>query len=501
MKKTNKSKEIKNEINSKKIIILNNKYSSFDENKEKIIKDLRQKGFTEMQIKDIFESINLNIKENRRLTINKNKEETFNINNLKNSNSTIKTFNDFKGKLLNKNNSKNNYLKLNVNTSKNKSKKSQIITKNKNDININKKDLKVINLYNKKEENKKHNNSYSRKYKEVRNIKIGNYLKKFNSHNNYVTDINTPKKMLEKKYFSNKNNLLKIIPINKKQNKTKRNINDFNNDKLKNVKRNDKNVLKNRVLKLSKDYLNIELKKEKPIHEYIINKTINLTEEKSAKNQSEKENIIKENIINNKIKIFDKKLIPVSSKRNKNLNFLKIRKQSSKEDDNLAKRNTGIIEITIENKVNSSRYSFNKYKQISLQNQTENNIRFNTTNENILKKYNTNNHNFLNINTCKEKNNNDLGDINDKILTKQNSFPNFKYQISIRNDENKSKNYVDKDNNKKRNIIINQNKNNKNYFNNHIIYRSYNSKKECFSYNIKYQENEKNDINCYSIIL
>ena len=55
MKKTNKSKEIKNEINSKKIIILNNKYSSFDENKEKIIKDLRQKGFTEMQIKDIFE--------------------------------------------------------------------------------------------------------------------------------------------------------------------------------------------------------------------------------------------------------------------------------------------------------------------------------------------------------------------------------------------------------------------------------------------------------------
>ena len=498
MKKTNKSKEIKNEINSKKIIILNNKYSSFDENKEKIIKDLRQKGFTEMQIKDIFESFNLNIKENRRLTINKNKEETFNINNLKNSNSTIKTFNDFKGKLLNKNNSKNNYLKLNVNTSKNKSKKSQIITKNKNDININKKDLKVINLYNKKEENKKHNNSYSRKYKEVRNIKIGNYIKKFNSHNNYVTDINTPKKMLEKKYFSNKNNLLKIIPINKKQNKTKRNINDFNNDKLKNVKRNDKNVLKNRVLKLSKDYLNIELKKEKPIHEYIINKSINLTEEKSAKNQSEKENIIKENIINNKIKIFDKKLIPVSSKRNKNLNFLKIRKQNSKEDDNLAKRNTGIIEITIENKVNSSRYSFNKYKQISLQNQTENNIRFNTTNENILKKYNTNNHNFLNINTCKEKNNNDLGDINDKILTKQNSFPNFKYQISIRNDENKSKNYVDKDNNKKRNIIINQNKNNKNYFNNHIIYRSYNSKKECFSYNSKYQENEKNDINKYN---
>ena len=498
MKKTNKSKEIKNEINSKKIIILNNKYSSFDENKEKIIKDLRQKGFTEMQIKDIFESFNLNIKENRRLTINKNKEETFNINNLKNSNSTIKTFNDFKGKLLNKNNSKNNYLKLNVNTSKNKSKKSQIITKNKNDININKKDLKVINLYNKKEENKKHNNSYSRKYKEVRNIKIGNYIKKFNSHNNYVTDINTPKKMLEKKYFSNKNNLLKIIPINKKQNKTKRNINDFNNDKLKNVKRNDKNALKNRVLKLSKDYLNIELKKEKTIHEYIINKSINLTEEKSAKNQSEKENIIKENIINNKIKIFDKKLIPVSSKRNKNLNFLKIRKQSSKEDDNLAKRNTGIIEITIENKVNSSRYSFNKYKQISLQNQTENNIRFNTTNENILKKYNTNNHNFLNINTCKEKNNNDLGDIKDKILTKQNSFPNFKYQISIRNDENKSKNYVDKDNNKKRNIIINQNKNNKNYFNNHIIYRSYNSKKECFSYNSKYQENEKNDINKYN---
>ena len=112
----------------------------------------------------------------------------------------------------------------------------------------------------------------------------------------------------------------------------------------------------------------------------------------------------------------------------------------------MAKRNTGIIEITIENKVNSSRYSFNKYKQISLQNQTENNIRFNTTNENILKKYNTNNHNFLNINTCKEKNNNDLGDINDKILTKQNSFPNFKYQISIRNDENKSKNSFDKDN-------------------------------------------------------
>jgi hypothetical protein len=96
---------------------------------------------------------------------------------------------------------------LNVNASLNKGKNFELNTKNKND-------LKIINLFHKRDGKTKFNSSYSKKYKEARNINIENYLKKYNSLSSYVTNINSPKKVKEAGKTDNKNNKLKIIPIN-----------------------------------------------------------------------------------------------------------------------------------------------------------------------------------------------------------------------------------------------------------------------------------------------
>ena len=84
MKKTNKSKEIKNDNNHRKKILISNN-SSLGNNKVKIINDLKLKGFNELQIKDIFDTLNQNIIGENNNTVriintinNQNKKETFN---------------------------------------------------------------------------------------------------------------------------------------------------------------------------------------------------------------------------------------------------------------------------------------------------------------------------------------------------------------------------------------------------------------------------------------
>ena len=506
MKKTNKSKEIKNVANSKKII-LNDKYSTFN-NEEKIKINLKQKGFNEKQIRDIFETFNSNAKEDyitqkgkeTSKIFNAKKIGNFNVRNMRKNNSSLMIKQNSNDSLLNKLNSKRNYLKLNVNTSLNKGKNFELNTKNKND-------LKIINLFHKRDGKIKFNNSYSKKYKEARNINIENYLKKYNSHSSYVTNINSPKKVKDAGKTDNKNNKLKIIPINKKI-KDKINLSGYFNGKAlktENIRSNKNDCAKNRNL-----ILNSNKKKLKPNQEnnYIKEKnliikkcllkknlysnenkikTIKKNEKKEIENKLAKDQINKHK--NSNKHIFDKKVIPISSRRNREINILKIRKQKSQEEDILAKRNTGITEIKIDNKgniSNISRYSFNNYNLLNNQTQGENGIRFNTTNENILKKFNTNysNHNFVSINLCKDKTNSDKILKENKFLTKQNSFPYYKYKISIKNDNNNT-NKIDKNDN--------------DYFNKKIIYRINNSSKLSFTNNEKIKENEKDIINVTNI--
>ena len=228
MKKTNKSKEEKNDNNQrKKILICNN--SPLNNNKEKIINGLKQKGFNEIQIKDIFDTLNQNInRENNNnvriiKTINNQNKETFNKRSLNKKYFFMrKSQNSYNG-----NNSKNSYLKLTINTSLNKTKNLELNKSKNNNKSIQQKKLNIINLEHKID---KSNSSYSKKHKDIRNIKIANYLKKYNSHSGYSTNINSPKKINvniktenknNKKLILNKNNKLKIIPINRRTNNIK----------------------------------------------------------------------------------------------------------------------------------------------------------------------------------------------------------------------------------------------------------------------------------------
>ena len=501
MKKTNKSKEVKKDINQRKKILISNN-SSLSNKKEKIIIDLKQKGFNEHQIKDIFDTLNQNIKgeniNNTRMikTIN-NKKENFNKRSL-NQNYLLlrKNQNSY-----NENNIKSSYLKLSLNTSLNKLKNHELNTSKNKDSNNQQRKLNIINLDHKKDKN---NSSYSKIHKDVRNIKIANYLKKYNSHSGYATNINSPKKINvnlktenknNKKFILNKCTQLKIIPIKRKTNdinsklKTdnsknkkilnstaKRNINpNFNKIKINNPKE------KLFSSKYSPKHENLHTHIKKDILKYKFNSIknkLNLVKTKESQNK-----LIEDKIVVNKNKQLGKNIIPISS--NRNSTFLNIRKQKSKEDDIIAQRNTGIIEIKIDNAPHSSRCTMNqKYLHTT------------SSSENKFKEYHSNNanHNFVNINLCKDKTNNDVIQLGDKFLTKQNSFPNFKYKITIKNDENKIKNSFD-DNNKN----IKENNSSKNS-NNHIVFRSYHSSGEtkAFNYlnkNNKIEENKKDEIN------
>ena len=519
MKKTNKLKEVKNGNNNRKKFLINN-YITYNDNKDKIIVDLKQKGFNELQIKDIFETFNSNINEhisfnsNISKTINNNKKnETFNINNLTKNNVLLRKNHNSQRTLINNNNSKSNYLKLNIQTSMNKTRNYELNKNSKNELINNKNQMKIITISKNAEKINKHNNSYSKKYKEERNIKIGKYLKKFNSHNGYKTNINCAKKITEKENVLSenyKNNIinkckLRIIPINKNLIKDKENIrkrlsNYTNINKLKSENSKDiltfknfKKVKINKIeaktnIKFKKDDIRIKINKKQffsknlsikegknLIKKCIIQKNKNPIEDKLEKikdnNFIESENEQKKEKLNKKI---NRILIPISSYRNRNINVLKIRKQKSEEDDILAKNNTGITEIKVESLPNSSRCTINKKNYIS-------------SSQNNHKEYHSknSNHNFVNINLCKDNNNNsDVIHIGNTFLTKQNSFPNFKCNISIKNGRNQFNNSCE-------NVNDNSNNNTNNRINNHQFYRRYYT-----TNNKKIIEDEKNnDIN------
>ena len=497
MKKTNKSKEIINLVN-----------------KEIIVNNLKQKGFNEAQIKDIFETFNSEIQEEN--DVKNDKEKLTNINykkipivNKRNAKishpSFLKKQNSNNAINLSKNDRKNNYLKLDFQTNSNRTSNYELNKKNKNDLKIIKKN--------------KCNNSYSKKYKEARNIKIANYLKKFKSHSGYVTNINSSKKSKQKEKTDFKNNKLKIIPINRKKNQIIKLKIKFNNSsntselKDENIKKTKNISLKNEVIYFNLNNLKLKIKKEN-----ILQKDKNLKEKnclikkcllskdiyskengskmlKNKVNNQTENKIIKDKILIQKGDInknLFKKIIPIYSRRNREINILKIRKQKSEEEDIIANKNTGITEIKISSKANSSRYTFNDYNLLINKEKEENNFRFNTSNKNKLQNINSNysNHNFVDINLCKYKNESDTKNKENKALVKENSFPNYKFQISIKNEQNKRKfSQENKSNATKENKILKSNG-----INEKIILKNYHSSNYFFSDNKKIKEKENDNI-------
>ena len=230
MKKTNKCSESKKPISKDNKKELNNNQIFHNRKKEKIIKDLKLKGYNEREITDIFEiflsnsidkeisekveeekhqSINLN--KNLIVAVNKNvknKHKKFNYNStnsrpnlsykntllVKTENSEYKTTNNNNS---NKNKSKISYLKVNINSSSEKYRLLKIKEKNeKKYIKSNKRNNIPYNMRDIQRSNNINNEGLTcpTKFISDRNVKIKNNLKKYNSHSGNEIIINTDKK-------------------------------------------------------------------------------------------------------------------------------------------------------------------------------------------------------------------------------------------------------------------------------------------------------------------
>ena len=236
--------------------------------RENIINDLKQKGFNELQIDDIFETFKRNSVSNRyplikegnyirildnytldnysHSNIRKNKIVDDKINNSKYKNSfVIKTENN-KNPLINKNKPKYNCAKLYVNASSEKYRKSLLYLKDKKE-NKYKNNIKTESLGRNivkdiiiPAKNSITNRAYSRKINN--NNKVGNYINKFKlSYRNSINDIEERKNEMLKKYEcdDNYNNYnFKIIFETKNSRNSANNIGylDIKNMKNKNIK-------------------------------------------------------------------------------------------------------------------------------------------------------------------------------------------------------------------------------------------------------------------------
>ena len=238
-----------------------------------------------------------------------------------------------------------------------------------------------------------------------------------------------------------------------------------------------KNVKITSLIKTKEKYELVEEAKNNNENEenIIIKEKIN--KEKNEKNATSKIKKIKKNNNNNLIRN-----IPLSSNRNNNI--FTIRKQNTEEDEILAKKNNGIIEIKV-NSLNTF-CSYKKSKSLSRPISIENN---NINNQNLRKS--NSNHNFVNINLCKNKENSSIVYINRaKINTKENSYYNLINKIE--NDQNIIST------NKIRSRQINKMNSNVPNNNNHLIYSSYNLSKDINNkINLEEEEKNKDNMNIY----
>ena len=584
MKKTNKCSESKKPISKDNKKELNNNQIIHNRKKEKIIKDLKLKGYNEREITDIFEIFlsnsidkeisekveeekhqSLNLNKNIMVAVNKNiknKHKKFNYNstnsrpNLSYKNTLlVKTENSEYKTTNNKNKSKINYLKVNINSSSEKYRLLKIKEKNeKKYINSNKRNNIPYNMKDIQRQNNINNEGIAcpKKFISDRNVKIKNNLKKYNSHSGNEILINADKKNNE----ASKKELLKKLG-SELQNINYKNINykkmiankskiRLNKDKNKNMLKYNNHdtiaTLKNKKIMTSKDkYRTADLKerthscsnkKTRKIKSHL-NQETKAKENNNSFTNKEYKRYVKTQINSGTKKIKEIKLPKdilhvtkindhlknkeieriINEKKNKEINE-NFNKKYHTNNDNINENDMIYVEVKNRNKRNYNNVEKKENHKINLIKQIKVNIKENIENKEInqiidnnIQNIDNNNNNAID-NENQNKNEHDVKEnLNDIIKETKESI---KIRDNYENDEEK-KNDIEFDNNKNKisennikdeiKILKNKNKNNLKFENisNNSIYDSLNKQAPLSTsrsnniFIIRKQKNEEDD--------
>ena len=548
MKKKNKiSRDQKLNSDSNLLKSYNNQIKTEDEEfqyskRESIINDLKQKGFNELQIDDIFETFKRNSVSNRYSLLQENNsnriKESYTIdtdfhNNLRknkriesiNSNSkyknsfVIKSENTKMQEIYKNKPIKYNCAKLYINASSEKYRRNLLYLRDKKE-NKYKNNIKIENIKRSKinpiiitSNNFNTNRVYSRKT----NQKVGNNINKCKlSYRNSINSIEERKNEMSKKYEFDRNYNFKIIFETKKVIDRTNNIGylDIKSIKTKNGResryksRNEiieekktsnsisssnsiiynKNFINNKdemmgfnleeinkgkenneikEIKINKKNDNYEYEKDnkcnnndkikKKISNYLINelKTINEI-------NKDKINVKDTNNIKNKFEqnnFFNNKHFNKKEKRLSNdykTNILVIRKQTTEEEEKLVQKNNSISIIKQGDSMDNKRtIESNSYRSNNYFVKVDSNIKSKSVTKKLENNLSKNNHNFVNINLCKDKFRHSSTFYENRGLSiKENRKNNLKKEISFEEEISERKVNNDKINNENNNKTI-----------------------------------------------
>ena len=548
MKKKNKiSRDQKLNSDSNLLKSYNNQIKTEDEEfqyskRESIINDLKQKGFNELQIDDIFETFKRNSVSNRYSLLQENNsnriKESYTIdtdfhNNLRknkriesiNSNSkyknsfVIKSENTKMQEIYKNKPIKYNCAKLYINASSEKYRRNLLYLRDKKE-NKYKNNIKIENIKRSKinpiiitSNNFNTNRVYSRKT----NQKVGNNINKFKlSYRNSINSIEERKNEMSKKYEFDRNYNFKIIFETKKVIDRTNNIGylDIKSIKTKNGReshyksRNEiieekktsnsisssnsiiynKNFINNKdemmgfnleeinkgkenneikEIKINKKNDNYEYEKDnkcnnndkikKKISNYLINelKTINEI-------NKDKINVKDTNNIKNKFEqnnFFNNKHFNKKEKRLSNdykTNILVIRKQTTEEEEKLVQKNNSISIIKQGDSMDNKRtIESNSYRSNNYFVKVDSNIKSKSVTKKLENNLSKKNHNFVNINLCKDKFRHSSTFYENRGLSiKENRNNNLKKEISFEEEISERKVNNDKINNENNNKTI-----------------------------------------------
>ena len=548
MKKKNKiSRDQKLNSDSNLLKSYNNQIKTEDEEfqyskRESIINDLKQKGFNELQIDDIFETFKRNSVSNRYSLLQENNsnriKESYTIdtdfhNNLRknkriesiNSNSkyknsfVIKSENTKMQEIYKNKPIKYNCAKLYINASSEKYRRNLLYLRDKKE-NKYKNNIKIENIKRSKinpiiitSNNFNTNRVYSRKT----NQKVGNNINKFKlSYRNSINSIEERKNEMSKKYEFDRNYNFKIIFETKKVIDRTNNIGylDIKSIKTKNGResryksRNEiieekktsnsisssnsiiynKNFINNKdemmgfnleeinkgkenneikEIKINKKNDNYEYEKDnkcnnndkikKKISNYLINelKTINEI-------NKDKINVKDTNNIKNKFEqnnFFNNKHFNKKEKRLSNdykTNILVIRKQTTEEEEKLVQKNNSISIIKQGDSMDNKRtIESNSYRSNNYFVKVDSNIKSKSVTKKLENNLSKKNHNFVNINLCKDKFRHSSTFYENRGLSiKENRKNNLKKEISFEEEISERKVNNDKINNENNNKTI-----------------------------------------------
>ena len=556
MKKKNKiSRDQKLNSDSNLLKSYNNQIKTEDEEfqyskRESIINDLKQKGFNELQIDDIFETFKRNSVSNRYSLLQENNsnriKESYTIdtdfhNNLRknkriesiNSNSkyknsfVIKSENTKMQEIYKNKPIKYNCAKLYINASSEKYRRNLLYLRDKKE-NKYKNNIKIENIKRSKinpiiitSNNFNTNRVYSRKT----NQKVGNNINKFKlSYRNSINSIEERKNEMSKKYEFDRNYNFKIIFETKKVIDRTNNIGylDIKSIKTKNGResryksRNEiieekktsnsisssnsiiynKNFINNKdemmgfnleeinkgkenneikEIKINKKNDNYEYEKDnkcnnndkikKKISNYLMNelKTINEI-------NKDKINVKDTNNIKNKFEqnnFFNNKHFNKKEKRLSNdykTNILVIRKQTTEEEEKLVQKNNSISIIKQGDSMDNKRtIESNSYRSNNYFVKVDSNIKSKSVTKKLENNLSKKNHNFVNINLCKDKFRHSSTFYENRGLSiKENRNNNLKKEISFEEEMSERKENNNKINNENNNKTISFNSSIKN---------------------------------------